>query len=240
VLQENQWNVLRTAFLLQHYESASGKAMSKLSIPLFETSDGVKDKLVSRFAADMYVEDALKHLEERPVGSDPKKTKWGKFFGDYGVGSENVFDDIPRLVLLELLVRALLVCRTCILNSASPKVRRSIEGHFLFKWLINRPLKVAAYLSSLWLREPKAVVATHTAISVAAVLTLTITLVWMDPILYKDKIGNFHPRAFLIMLLLPLLTIMTLIKYGPRHARAVLALLFAMGIGVAALAFFVP
>jgi len=240
VFQENHWNVLRTPFLLKQLEKTRTSKAKQAGHP-FKTNDGVNDKLVSKLAADLYIDDALKHFEDKPKGEDPKQTKWGIFFeNNYQVGAETISDGIPRLVLIELLVRALLVCRTCLLTSMSPKIRQSIEGHFLFKWLINRPLKVAAYFSSLWLRQPKAVVATHTAVSVAAVLTLTISVVWMDPILYKDSINNFHPRAFLVMVLLPLLIMVTLIEYGPRYAKAVLAILLAMAIGLAALALVLP
>jgi patatin-related protein len=86
------------------------------------------------------------------VNEKPATTLVARFREKYDVGSETL-DDIPRVVLLDVFARALLVVRNSLLQAAGEKADR-ITGSLLYKALLDWPLELLATLAGGLRRSP--------------------------------------------------------------------------------------
>jgi predicted acylesterase/phospholipase RssA len=86
------------------------------------------------------------------VNEKPATTLVARFRDKYDVGSETL-DDIPRVVLLDVLARALLVVRNSLLQAAGQKADR-LTGSLLYKAFLDWPLETLATLAGGLRRSP--------------------------------------------------------------------------------------
>lgn len=160
-------------------KSSEASASSKLPPWIFEAGRGHLDPLVATTEAMVRVEQAMKTFDDRDKApSRPIQTGLGTFFRDsYEVGSEKLVRDIPTLVLLEILAKALLVARTCILGlfgEEQQRIRRSPAYRFLIDW----PLRAFYGLVRLSRRSPGAGLGVLLGLGALSIFTLIIGVVW--------------------------------------------------------------
>ena len=86
------------------------------------------------------------------VNEKPATTLVARFREKYDVGSETL-DDIPRVVLLDVFARALLVVRNSLLQAAGEKADR-LTGSLLYKAFLDWPLEILASLAGGLRRSP--------------------------------------------------------------------------------------
>lgn len=108
-----------------------------------------------------------------------------RYFADrYRVGSETL-DSLPRLVLLDLLVRTLSVTRNCLLFAMGDRAK-SVQSHLLYRIFLGWPLSALAALSATLRRAPRH---QHTFVVSAVLyiaLSCVIVLFWYSPVIYDQ------------------------------------------------------
>jgi len=107
----------------------------------FRPTQAFVDATVAARAAEHFASASIADLKD-DTDLKPRDTKLGRFFlTEYAVGSEDIWDGIPWLILLQILAKAGLVLRSCLLG-ALPKDRRDrVIAHPLFRFGLDWPLK---------------------------------------------------------------------------------------------------
>jgi len=171
----------------------------------FKAASSRVDPLVMTAAAEYYGAAGFKHLEEGPESPEPAYTKFGEFFRtSYRVGSETIIDHIPKIVLLELFCRALLVLKNCFLTSLDPASRGRVEGNVVFRWLFDIPPRILLAIS-IAIREDSSVkLALKSGFTALAMAAVTIGVVYWNPLIYNPTGGSpFTVKWFLFLFVLP-------------------------------------
>jgi patatin-related protein len=187
---------------------SEASAPSKLPPWIFEAGRGHLDPLVATTEALVRVEQAMRTFDQRDKApSRPAQTGLGTFFREsYEVGSEKLVRDIPTLVLLEILAKALLVARTCILGlfgDEQQRIRRSPAYRFFIDW----PLRAFYGLVRLSRRSPGAGLGVLLGLGALSIFALVVGVVWHDELLFADQelsvpgLGLFILAPALILLL---------------------------------------
>ncbi|MEA5113925.1 MAG: patatin-like protein [Geobacteraceae bacterium] len=118
VSEQTEWN---------SYRVSKQKKAGQDDLPAYDAdragfvvpASGDLDPLFLVVAADQLAESAVKRLtnEDGNKAARPSLTGIGRFFNEkYHVGSEEVLRDMPSLVLMEILAKALLDMRNCIMD----------------------------------------------------------------------------------------------------------------------------
>ncbi len=104
------------------------------------------DDLAVAAAARQFANNAL-------VGKqDPAELK--ELYRAYRVGAENIADNIPRTVLLEIVAQTLLVVRNCVLNSFGEDRAEAVRGSRIYKLFVDWPLRVFHALAVRMRKRP--------------------------------------------------------------------------------------
>jgi hypothetical protein len=139
----------------------------------FRATEGFVDATVASRAAAHFASASLADLQGPPGALAPRHTKMGRFFlEEYRVGSEDVWGGIPWLVMLQLLSRAALVLRSCVLGALPRQQRDRIAGHVLFRFGFEWPLKIVHALALYERQRPGSASAVRTGLVGAALASL--------------------------------------------------------------------
>jgi len=175
--EQNEWNRFQVVDdkELPVPEEPSGK----LPPFMFKPGSGFLDPLVAGSAVETRVAQFMALLsKDGKTTVRPLQTGLGSFFKNtYKVGSETLLRDIPTLILLETLARALLVARTCILGlfgSEAPRLRRNL----LYRLCLDWPLRVFHALVGLARRSPGWGFGIFLGLGAVSVLALLVGVVW--------------------------------------------------------------
>jgi len=170
----------------------------------FVHGDARTDPLVMTVASRHYARYGLAFLTETDKSSapEPLQTKLGAFFRcDYRVGTETILNHIPKIILVELFCRAMLVLKNCFLGSLNGEARERIENNFILRFVFDIPPRILIAISKS-LREDSAVtVALKTAVTVLAAAAFVVGVIFWDPLIYSA--GTFAMRWFIGLLVLP-------------------------------------
>ncbi len=175
--EQNEWNRFQ---VVDGKESPAPKEPSSTLPPfVFQPGSGYLDPLVAGSAAEIRVAQFMAVLgKDGNAPARPITTGLGIFFKNtYKVGSETLLRDIPTLVLLETLTRALLVVRTCVLGlfgSEAPRLRSNPLYRFGLDW----PLRALHALISLARRKPGWGLGVFIGLGAVSVLALATGIVW--------------------------------------------------------------
>jgi hypothetical protein len=144
----------------------------------FQSSRASFDPLVLALASKELATEALNRLRNR---DDPLALE--TFFRTYRVGSET-FEDLPRIVLLELGARAALVAQNCLVDSFPRPA--GIRQHWLFRLCLDWPLRVFDATARFLRYAPGArrpfVMATIAYVALAVV----VNALWMRSLYVQD------------------------------------------------------
>ncbi|MBV8056878.1 MAG: hypothetical protein JO071_16755, partial [Deltaproteobacteria bacterium] len=135
---------------------------------------------------------------------------WQQYFGqNYIVGAESWKTDIPKPILLEIVVTIGLVLRNCLLQVAgplAPKIRSSLAYKLVLDW----PLRTGYQLIRLQTNAPEYVRIIFAAITAACVSVLAIDAIlwWM---------GNLYRRPPLLWIGIPAGVLVLVWLFRPRR-----------------------
>src|SRR5262245_8462567 len=168
----------------------------------FRSPGGQLDPLVAITAAARITQDILRAFQmpgESPLR--PTDTALGRFFvQSYRVGAERLTQDIPTLVLLEILSRGLLVLRNCLLGVFGERARQ-ISRHPLYVVFVAAPLRVF-YSSVVLAREaPGWGLGVSLGLAVLCVFALLIGIIWWRALVASSMI------SFLVFIVAPILVL---------------------------------
>jgi patatin-related protein len=122
----------------------------------------------------------------------PKESALGKSFNNFRVGSEEIAGGgVPFLVVSEIVLKALLVVRSCILGSFSPKAARRIRASNLFRWFFDIPLRALYGMVVFTRSAPAFQTSIVIGVTLFAILGLFIGVKWADPIIRPTGQINF-------------------------------------------------
>jgi hypothetical protein len=192
IREQSEWKQIR---------KQSGEDSARLS---WLGSDVGVDGPVLNAVAAIGGKKLLEELEGgRPVEESPKESRLGKLFGEFQVGSEEVFGGgLPFLVLAEIILKASLVARSCLLGSFSERTGKRIRGSTVYKWGLDIPLR-GLYGGVGFFRGAAALQRTILAgVSILAILALFVGLKWRDPIIRPG--GEFSMFWFAVFIVAPL------------------------------------
>ncbi|HZI50388.1 MAG TPA: hypothetical protein VFE29_01070, partial [Terriglobia bacterium] len=139
----------------------------------------------------------------RPLELSPRESRLGKLFGDFQIGSEEVWGGgVPFLVLSEVGLKALLVLRGCIIGSFSERTGSKIRASTFFRWGVDLPLR-GLYRSVIFFRNaPPFQPAILAGGTIFSILALLVGLYWRDAIIQPKD--NFSILWFSVFIVVPL------------------------------------
>ncbi len=124
----------------------------------------------------------------------PLETPLGRFFSTrYGVGSETLSRDVPSIVLLDVLASAVLVVKNCLLGAFPPEAAQRIRKHPLYKWTLDRPLRVLYGAVKITRRNPK-IGAVGVGLFVVSAVVLLIGILRFDRLACRTG-SQFNPMS---------------------------------------------
>lgn len=197
--------------------------------------DGVPSMERTRLAKQ--TSDGIRELAAKPYDDiSPKAAPLAKAFQEnssYGVGAENMRNITP-IILLEIVMNALLVAKTAVMESLRPSLATSIEAQLLYRVFIDFPLRIGRRLIVAIRRERKLAVVFVTAFITAAAFALVSVYLWPNPLLYEQ--GGIQWLRVWFMLLLPIVglsiishvTLSRRVRSTVRWSAAFLALAFVV------------
>jgi patatin-related protein len=151
-----------------------------------------------------FIERLKKNPSQFSQVSDAPLAKY--FLQKYAVGAENPRDSIPPSVLLETITAALLVTRNCLVR-AFPQYSGTVTSSFMYKVLVDWPLRTAHTFAVLARRERPLYVAGVAALVTYAVVALLVALRWPRQTLTSDSAVNVTNLVLFViaplMVLLP-------------------------------------
>jgi patatin-related protein len=163
------------------------------------------DPMVMTFAAEHYASQGLRDLEEGRQSPEPAYTKAGQFFTtSYRVGSETIIDDIPKLVLLELFCRSLLVLKNCVLGSLPDRARKRVEGNSLFRALFDIPPRIVLAISRSLREDSSISIAVKSALTVLGLAAFLVGVNYWDKLIYPKATG-FELKWFASLIIVPVI-----------------------------------
>jgi hypothetical protein len=174
VREQVEWNRFKVA--RGRKEEASGSAQPPW---FFVAGKGLLDPLMTTAEAAVRARDAMTTLTANTrTPSRPTETGLGVFFKEsYRVGSEKLLRDIPTIVLLEILAKALLVARTCILGLFGKEQKR-IRQNMTFRLFIDWPLRAFYGLVRLSRRSPGLGLGVLLGLAVLSLFALSVGVLW--------------------------------------------------------------
>jgi hypothetical protein len=139
----------------------------------------------------------------RPLEESPKNSALGITFNNFQVGSEEIAGGgVPFLVVSEIVLKALLVLRSCLLGSLSEKAARRIRASNLFRWCFDMPLRALYGLVTFTRSAPAFQTSIVVGLTIFASLALFIGLKWTDAIIRPT--GQIHFLWFAVFIIGPL------------------------------------
>jgi patatin-related protein len=170
----------------------------------FLPGSGSLDRLVVTVAAEQQARRALDHIEAPPPGSPPGSSL-GRFFRErYRVGQESLLNDVPHLVLLEILATALLVLRNCVLTLLGKRAG-AVAAHPLYRFGLDYPLRAFRGMVLLLRRAPERAGSVLAGTGVLAAVLLAIGVTWRKEILFAG--GDLSYTWFGVFILAPLVVL---------------------------------
>ena len=191
IREQSEWKQIR---------KQSGEDSAKLS---WLGSDVGVDGPVLNAVAAIGGRKLLEELEGgRPIEESPRQSRLGRLFGEFQIGSEEVFGGgIPFLVLAEIILKGALVARSCLLGSFSERTGSRIRGSTVYKWGLDIPLR-GLYGGIGFFRGAAAMQrAILAGISILSILALFVGLKWRDPIIRPG--GQFSMLWFAVFIVGP-------------------------------------
>jgi hypothetical protein len=169
------------------------------------------DRTTGRLLGKQVTSDFIESLRQDPSPfTQIPNAPIAKFFmREYAVGAENIRDDIPPSVLLEMMTATSLVARNCLLN-AFPEQGEKLRANLLFKALVQWPMMTAHALAVLARRERTLYLAALTALFTYALVALIGGVVWLR---VDVKNGDDVDRLRLLLLVVFPLLILTAGSY---------------------------
>ena len=139
----------------------------------------------------------------RPLELSPRESRLGKMFGDFQIGSEEVWGGgVPFLILSEIGLKALLVLRSCVVGSFTEPTGNKIRASTFYRWGFDLPLR-SLYSSVIFFRSaPPLQPAILTAGTIVAILALLVGLYWRDAIIQPRD--NFSILWFSVFIVVPM------------------------------------
>lgn len=123
------------------------------------------------------------------------------FLKQYGIGAENVRDNIPPAVLAETITSALLVTRNCLVN-AFPEHAKPLTSNIFYRAVIDWPLRVAHTLAVMARRERPFYFGVMAALITYALVALFGGLFWLRVNLKEGD--HFDNTKVVLLVVLPL------------------------------------
>ncbi|MBW8877481.1 MAG: patatin-like protein [Acidobacteria bacterium] len=186
---------------------------------IFQPSGNWLDPCVATAGAATRMIDAMDSLNAAGGSpARPAETRLGTFFKQsYRVGSEELTRDIPVLVLLEILAKALLVARTCIVGLFGDNAGR-IRGNALYRVCIDLPLRAFYSLVKLSLRAPRAGLGVFLGTGALSLFALAVGLFFLKPLIWTHATGlsGVALGVFIIAPVVILLLQMIFLVWGGR------------------------
>jgi len=139
----------------------------------------------------------------RPEAESPKESDLGRAFAKFGAGSEEIWrGGVPFLVLSEIVLKAALVLRSCILGSFKESTRRKIRANTFYQWGLDLPLRGLYGAATFYRDAPTFQTAILAGGTLLSILALFIGLKWRDAIIQPG--GGFSVFWFAVFIVAPL------------------------------------
>lgn len=139
----------------------------------------------------------------RPREESPKESPLGKSFSNFRVGSEEIAGGgVPFIVLSEIVLRALLVLRSCVLGMFSERTARRVRSSNLYRWGFEMPLRGLYGAVTFFRAAPSFHRSILIGTSILAILALLVGLKWSDAIVRPE--GQIHFLWFGVFIIAPL------------------------------------
>ena len=195
----------------------------------FRATRGFVDPALAAAAAAEYARASLAVIDgegANAAAARPWDSPLGRFFRQkYSVGSEELWRDIPALVLIEIFAHAALVLRQCVTESLPPELRKRVRGHLLFRFGLDLPLRWT-YWVIRFARQASATYKVLAGVVATAALSLLALSAWRGrSLLYEQDHISLSSLFWLVVV--PLLVLWALVKAIVASTRAQYAPAFA-------------
>lgn len=110
------------------------------------------------------------------------------------MGSQTLLADVPTVILLEIVAKAMLVLRNCVLTNLGPGAGR-VKTANAFKYFVDLPLQTFYNYVLWWRRAPAEHRYTQIVIFLVACAILAIGFFWRDPLFLPGATPNGTPMA---------------------------------------------
>jgi hypothetical protein len=196
---------------------------------VFKPAREARDSFVSAAAVAEIARTSVGALavaaQEAPGAERPLKTPLGQFFQQvYKVGREQVDRDIPQVVLVEWLARALLITQTCFLKLL-PDNGRPLRSNPAYKLGIDLPLRALYSLALLTRRSPRLAQAIVIVGAVALAMLIAFTI-WGGP----ARTGTDGDTWVAIFMLAPAVVLLSLLGHLANSRRLIWILTLASAV----------
>ncbi len=189
VSEQTEWNSYRVS-----KQEKPGKddlpAYDAESAGFVVPESGNLDPLFLVVAADQLAESAVKRLtnEDCSKAARPSLTSIGRFFNEkYHVGSEEVLRDMPSLVLMEILAKALLDVRNCIMDVFGAHAARIKRSPI---YMIMNVILLCFYGLARFMRKtPGRQKAIFIGVAILSVVLILIGAAWWEEIIMQNRVS---------------------------------------------------
>jgi len=178
-------------------KKAEAPVSSLLPVWIFEPGKGRLNPLVPTTEAKIRVGEVMEFFgKDAKASARPSQSGLGTFFREsYRVGSEKLLRDIPTVVLLEILAKALLVARTCILSlfgTEQARIRRSPAFRFFVDW----PLRAFYGLVRLSRRSPGWGLGVLLGLAALSIFAMAVGIIWWPELVRPDDKWSWRGVGF--------------------------------------------
>jgi hypothetical protein len=132
------------------------------------------------------------------------------------MGRERIENDVPRLVLLELLGRTLIVVRNSLLNALGPYAD-TIRSNLVYRLLLDWPLRLFALLTAQLRRSPTSENDMLLAAVLYAVLSGLVLGLWGEAVIFPKK--ELSVMGVVLFVVAPLVMLSVVFSTITRRSR---------------------
>lgn len=221
VTEQQQWNRYQVASPSGQGAATASPTPAANGSPawVFRPGTSYVDPLVVAVKADEVATGAMQRLTaDDGSPASPLQTRLGQFFmRDYAVGSEQLSQDVPSIVLLETLSTALLVLSYCVLGMLGQSAAR-IQRHPLYVFGFNLPLLASHALIRLLRRTPGWGLGIFLGISALSLLLLAVGFGWWNQLISTSD--GLAMGSLLVFIVAPLFVLFLQMGWLARRGRA--------------------
>ncbi len=155
-------------------------------------------------------------------GATPAATPLGKYFSNFKVGTTDLAESLPQVVLLDIMAPAAMVLRNCVLT-AMGQAGRKVQSRHAYRYFLDWPLRIFHSYLHWWRRTPADERYWRITLWCVAAALLLLGIVARNSIIFLP--GGFSMVWFGVLIVVPVVVITLLYVLRKQSGKTILLIL---------------